>query len=159
MARIDRRRLDGAAFPTTMTVATRFSDVDAQGHINNAAAAVLLQEARAGLNRSAGYSELREGLRPVVASLTIEYAEEMHHPAPVEIETGVLSVGRSSLVVGQVGRQGDRITLYAETVLVMTNSQGPTAIPDSLRAAYERVMIRPREALAEPGGAPLTLAN
>lgn len=145
MARIDRRRLDGAAFPTTMTVATRFSDVDPQGHINNAAAAVLLQEARADLNRSAGVSELREGLRPVVASLTIEYAGEMHHPAPVEIATGVLSIGRTSLVIGQLGRQGGRPALYAETVLVMLDGQGPAPIPDALRAAYARATIRPRE--------------
>ena len=145
MARIDRRRLDGADFPTTMTVATRFSDMDVLGHVNNAAAAVLLQEARTGLNHQAGYSELREGLRPVVASLTIEYAGEMHHPGPVEIETGVLSLGRTSLVVGQRARQGGRVTLYAETVLVMTDGERPTPIPDSLRAAYERVMIRPRE--------------
>lgn len=148
MARIDRQRLDGAAFPTTMTVATRFSDMDTLGHINNAAAAVLLQEARAGMNRQAGYSELREGLRPVVASLTIEYAGEMHHPEPVEIATGVLSVGRTSVVVGQVGRQGGRPTLYAETVIVMTDGKEPTPIPDSLRAAYERVKIRSAEIAA-----------
>ena len=148
VARIDRRRLDGAAFPTTMTVATRFSDLDTLGHVNNAAAAVLLQEARAGLNRSAGYSELKAGLRPVVASLTIEYAGEMHHPEPVEIDTGVLEIGRTSVVIGQVGRQGGRVTLYAETVLVMTDGKAPTPIPDTLRAAYERVLIRSAEAFA-----------
>ena len=142
MARIDRSRLDGATLPISITVATRFTDMDVLGHVNNAAAAVLLQEARAGLNRAAGYSDVRDGLRPVVASLTIEYAGEMHHPAPVVIETGVLSVGRTSLVVGQVGRQDGRITLYAETVLVMTDGKRPTPIPDALRAAYERVLIR-----------------
>jgi acyl-CoA thioester hydrolase len=148
VARIDRRRLDGAALPMSMTVATRFSDMDVLGHVNNAAAAVLLQEARAGLNREAGYYEVRDGLRPVVASLTIEYAGEMHHPMPVVIETGVLSVGRTSLVVGQIGRQDGRITLYAETVLVMTDGKRPTPIPDLLRAAYERVLIRPEQVVA-----------
>jgi acyl-CoA thioester hydrolase len=148
VARIDRRRLDGADFPTSMTIATRFSDLDVQGHVNNAAAAVLLQEARAGLNRAAAVSELREGLRPVVASLLIEYAGEMHHPEPVEIATGVLEIGRTSVLIGQVGRQGGRTTLYAETVLVMTAGAGPTPIPDSLRAAYERATIRPAEVVA-----------
>lgn len=146
MARIDRGRLDGAAFPMTMTVPTRFSDVDVQGHVNNAAAAVLLQEARTGLNRQAGFSDLRAGLRPVVAALTIEYAGEMHHPGPVEISTGVLQIGRSSIVVGQLGRQDGRPTLYAETVLVITNGEGPTPIPNDLRAGYQRMMIRPGEA-------------
>lgn len=149
MARIDRSRLDGAAFPTSMTVATRFSDIDVLGHVNNAAAAILLQEARGGLNpQAASISDLRDGLRTVVASLTIEYAGEMHYPAPVVIETGVLSVGRTSLVVGQVCRQHGRITLYAETVLVMTDGKRPTLIPDSSRAAYERALIRPAQVVA-----------
>lgn len=143
MARIDRQRLDGAAFPVTNTIQTRFSDVDMQGHINNAAAAVILQEARVGLNRTAGFSEIREGLRPVVAALNIEYAGEMHHHAPVEVSTGVLSIGRTSVVVAQLARQDGRATLYGETVLVMTDSAGPAAIPPTLRDAFERVLIRP----------------
>ena len=143
MARIDRQRLDGAAFPVTSTIQTRFSDVDMQGHINNAAAAVILQEARVGLNRTAGFSEIREGLRPVVAALSIEYAGEMHHHAPIEVSTGVLSIGRTSVVLAQLARQDGRATLYGETVLVMTDSDGPAAIPPALRDAYERVLIRP----------------
>lgn len=142
MARIDRQRLDGAVFPVTSAIQTRFTDVDMQGHVNNAAAAVILQEARVALNRAAGFSELREGLRPVVAALHIEYVDEMHHHAAVEVSTGLLSIGRTSVLVGQVARQEGRTTLYAETALVMTTADGPTEIPPTLRSAYERVMIR-----------------
>jgi acyl-CoA thioester hydrolase len=148
LARIDRQRLDGAAFPTTITVPTRFTDIDLLGHVNNAAAAIILQEGRGGLNRLAGLGELREGLRPVVAALTIEYVGEMYHPEPIEIETGVLSVGRTSVVVGQRARQAGRITLYAETVLVLTGDEGPTPLPEALRTAYQRIMIRPAEVTA-----------
>ena len=142
MARIDRQRLDSAVFPVTSPIQTRFDDVDVQGHVNNAAAAVILQEARVAMNRTAGFSEVKEGLRPVVASLRIEYVGEMHYHSPVEVSTGLLSIGRTSVVVAQRACQDGRPTLYAETVLVMTTSDGPTAIPPSLRSAYEQVLIR-----------------
>jgi acyl-CoA thioester hydrolase len=144
VARIDRRRLEGAAFPVTTTIQTRFDDIDAQGHVNNAAAAVILQEARVALNHAARAQELSPDLRPVVAALSIEYAGEMYHPNSIEVSTGILAVGRSSVTVGQMARQGDHITLYAETVLVMLDSAGPAAMPDDLRAAYEGLLIRPR---------------
>ena len=142
MARIDRQRLDTATFPVTSAIQTRFTDLDTQGHVNNAAAAVILQEARVALNRTAGFSEIRAGLRPVVAALHIEYVDEMHHHAPVEVSTGLLAIGRTSVVVGQKARQEGRTTLYAETVLVMTTADGPTEIPPALRDAYAGVLIR-----------------
>lgn len=142
MARIDRKRLDEAVFPVITTIQTRYDDIDAQGHVNNAAAAVLLQEGRVGLNRAARLLELRGDLRPVVAALSIEYAGEMHHPEPIEISSGVLAIGRSSVTIGQLARQGGRPTLYAETVLVMTGADGPAAMPEPMRAAYESVLIR-----------------
>jgi acyl-CoA thioester hydrolase len=140
--RIDRQRLDGAAFPVTATIQTRFDDIDSQGHVNNAAAAVILQEARVELNRAARLVDTRDGLRVVVAALSIEYAGEMHHPEPIEVGVGVLAIGRSSVTIGQLARQGGRPTLYAETVLVMTDADGPAAMPQALRDAYEGLMIR-----------------
>jgi acyl-CoA thioester hydrolase len=142
VARIDRQRLESAAFPLTTVIQTRFVDLDIQGHVNNAAAALILQEARVELSRAGGFLDHVGSLRPVVASLTIEYAGEMHHPDVIEVSSGVLSIGRRSAVVGQLARQGGRTTLYAETVLVMTDPSGAAAIPEALRAAYERVMIR-----------------
>jgi acyl-CoA thioester hydrolase len=144
VARIDRQRLERAAFPLTTHIQTRFVDLDIQGHVNNAAAALILQEARVELSRIGRFLEHAGSLRPVVASLSIEYAGEMHHPDVIEIGSGILSIGRRSAVVGQLARQGGRPTLYSETVLVMTDPSGPTAIPAALRAAYEAVMIRER---------------
>ena len=142
MARIDRKRLDEAAFPLVMTVPTRFDDLDAQGHVNNAAAAVILQEARTSVNRTARLAEVAPGFRAMVAALQIEYAGEMYHPQPIEVSTGVLAIGRTSLTIGQVARQDGRPTLYAETVLVVADASGPAAVPEALRAAYEALLIR-----------------
>jgi acyl-CoA thioester hydrolase len=112
--------------------------------VNNAAAAVILQEARVELNRVARLIDTRGGLRAVVAALSIEYAGEMHHPEPIEVGVGVLAIGRSSVTIGQLARQGGRPTLYAETVLVMTGAAGPAAMPQALRDAYEGLLIQRR---------------
>ena len=46
MARIDRAALDNANFPAAVTIPTRFADLDLQGHVNNAAVPVILQETK-----------------------------------------------------------------------------------------------------------------
>lgn len=142
MARIDRKRLDDGAFPILAKIPMRFTDLDVQGHVNNAASAVILQEARVAFNKAAGLVSRLEGLRPVVAALSIEYADEMYPPEPIEVRTGVLAIGRTSVTIGQVARQGGRATLYAETVLVLIDTAGPAAISGSIREAYEGLLIR-----------------
>ena len=144
MARIDRERLDGGVFPLAMEIQTRFADIDAQGHVNNAAAAVILQEARVGLNQASQLIDFRSDVRPVVAALSIEYAAEMFHGAPIEVLSGVLKVGRTSVTIGQLARQNGRPSLYGETVLVALGPEGPAEIPPALRDAYEKLLIRPQ---------------
>ena len=141
MARIDRKRLDSARFQVSIEVPIRIDDLDMQGHVNNASAMVLLQEARAAFNRTAGLGALMGDLRAMVAGHTVEYAGEINHPGSVEIRTGVLAVGRTSFTLGQVARQGGLSKLYAQSVMVLTDANGPATIPDALRAAYERFLL------------------
>ena len=141
MARIDRQRLEAAAFPVTLEVATRFDDLDMQGHVNNAAAVVILQEARASFNRSVGLHAFMGDHRLMVASLTVDYAGEMFHPAPIEVATGVLALGRTSFTLAQVARQEGRPRLFSQAVMVIANADGPAPIPPPLRAAFERLVI------------------
>jgi acyl-CoA thioester hydrolase len=141
MGRIDRERLDAAQFPTMAEIPLRYDDVDSLNHVNNAAAAVILQEARVQFHAAAGFIRLPAGMHSIVAALSIEYAGEMLFPGSVEVSTGLLKVGRSSYVLGQVARQGGRPTLYAETALVITDDGGPAPIPEAMRAAYEKLLI------------------
>lgn len=141
MGRIDRARLDAAVFPESLEVATRWDDLDMQGHVNNVSALVLLQEGRARFNRASGLPILMAGLRTMVASITVEYAAELHHPDPVTVQTGVLSLGRTSFTLAQRAEQGGRAALYALTVLVLANEAGPAPLPERLREAYERLRV------------------
>ncbi|MFT4046430.1 MAG: thioesterase family protein [Solimonas sp.] len=140
--RIDRARLQRGAFPYRCEIATRFSDLDVIGHVNNVAAADILMEGR---NRFLHHSRIFESERTqlVVASSLIEYAADLLHPQPIEVSVGVLEIGRSSLRLGHIAWQNGRTAVYAEVVQVARDANGPVPIPDAWRAILEPMRIRP----------------
>jgi acyl-CoA thioester hydrolase len=141
MARVDRKRLEEGVFPHVVQIETRYADLDRQGHVNNVAAAALLQDARTLFDIAGGLRPLMGAARQVVAGFAIEYAGEMGFPGTLEVRSGILEMGRSSILMGQLGRFDGRTTLYAECVLVLTDANGPAAMPAVLREAYERLTI------------------
>jgi acyl-CoA thioester hydrolase len=143
MIRIDRSRLEKAAFPVRISVATRFDDLDMQGHINNVAFASLIQEANILFNRAHVYPQCPPGTMIFVGGLCIDYVGQMHYPEPVEISTGVLEISRSTYVFGHRLEQGGRVTGYSEVNLILGTKEGSIPIPDAARAALEAVMIQP----------------
>jgi acyl-CoA thioester hydrolase len=143
MARIDRSRLEGARFPQVEQVPTRWGDLDMQGHVNNAAATVILQEGRVRFNRAASLPSAVGDLRAMVVGLTVEYAAELHYPEPVEVQTGIVAIGRSSFTVGQIVRQAGRTAIYAESTMVMASASGAAPLPDAFRASLEALHVVP----------------
>ena len=141
MVRLDRQRLQNATFAEKVEIATRFDDLDVQGHVNNVAVAVLFQEARGKFNKGHLSAFLGNGRGLVVGSLHIDYVGTMHYPDPVEIETGVLEIGRTSYLLGQVARQGGRVAAFAEVILVMTENGRATPIPEEVRSVLEEALI------------------
>uniref|UniRef100_UPI0035CA924B acyl-CoA thioesterase n=1 Tax=uncultured Sphingomonas sp. TaxID=158754 RepID=UPI0035CA924B len=133
MARLDRISLDAATYPFGALIPTRYDDLDEQGHVNNAAAVVLLQEGRVRFSQSLGLRNLMPGLRIMVASTLIEYAAELRHPQSVELRCGIGRVGRTSFSIFQLARQDGRTSIYAESTLVIANGAGPVAMPDAVR--------------------------
>ncbi len=142
MARIDRAAFDNANFPAAVTIHTRFADLDLQGHVNNAAVPVILQEARVDFNTAVDMRGQLGGLRPMVAGITIEYAAELTHPGEIEILTGVSKIGRTSFTLQQVVRQRGRTAIYAETTLVIADATGAAALPEGLRCNLEALLLR-----------------
>lgn len=140
MARLDRTRLDAARLPFTFEAQTRFDDLDIQGHVNNAAVSVLLQEARTRFNATLGVRTLGTGRGLAVIAMTVEFAAELHHPDPVEIACGLLSVGRTSFTLAQIARQKGASAVYAEVTLVVTGPDGAVPIPDGMREAFTQNM-------------------
>ncbi len=142
LARIDRAALEHVVFPVTVTIPTRFADLDAQGHVNNAAVPLILQESRVDFNKTADFRGHLTGFRPMVVGLSIEYAAELNHPGEIEILTGVSKIGRTSFSIQQVARQNGHTAVYAETTMVIVNADGPAVLPDGLKRNLETLLLR-----------------
>jgi len=143
MARLDRRRLESAQYPFVAEIPVRYDDLDTLGHVNNAATVVILQEARAQFARTGGLRAHMRGLHTIVVSITVEYADEILYPGVVQVSTGLVSLGRTSLTMAQVIRQKDRPAVYAETVLVMADAnKAPIAVPDPIRALADSLTLK-----------------
>ena len=141
MARLDRVRLTSGVFPYVCEVPTRFTDIDVLGHVNNVAAAAIFQEARARFSHACGLVGVMNGLALVVASMTIEYADEMRHPDPVQVSVGLIELGRTSYRLGQVARQNGRIGAYAEIVQVASSNGASAPFGEAWRAKLESLKI------------------
>jgi acyl-CoA thioester hydrolase len=150
MARLDRARLRDGIFPFRCEIATRFTDIDVLGHVNNVAMAAIFQEARTRFAHAFDFMNLIKGRRLVVASLTIEFADEMFHLDPIEVSAGLIEIGRTSYRLGQMARQKGRIGAYAEIVQVAGDKTGPIPFDEEWRVALEGLRIAHHPAQA-PG--------
>jgi len=141
--RINRTFLDQARFTVSCEIPVRLADLDLQGHVNNVRATEILQEARADFNRRCGVADMARshGLRPVIASLLVEYAAEMAMGEPVRVYTGVLSLGNSSFTLVQRAEQNNRYTLYAQVTMVLVGDVGASPLPDTLKESFARFLV------------------
>jgi acyl-CoA thioester hydrolase len=101
-------------------VRVRYSDLDAQGHVNNARVLTLLEEARidwlyADAPRH-GADQLVRAL--VVAKLEIQYKRPILFGPPARVSLGVSKVGTASFTVDYVVTSNDAVMATASTVLV-----------------------------------------
>ena len=78
-----------------MEIETRWSDMDAQDHINNLAYLEYMQECRVNWFTSL---KLDESFESVVVSINIEYLQELLYPAPVTVIMTGSDPGRSSFM-------------------------------------------------------------
>lgn len=140
----DPRRLELALYPITVTVPSRFRDLDTLGHINNVAIGSFYEEGRAALNRAALPTELRRdhAMRMLIVDVHIAYLGEAHYPGDLTVGAGVLAIGRTSYTLGLALFQAGACVGACETVLVNTSSGETAAIPDAGRAALEALRLQ-----------------
>ncbi|MBU6269555.1 MAG: thioesterase family protein [Sphingomonadales bacterium] len=142
--RLDRTAMAAATYPATISMPVRFDDLDVLWHVNNAAVIVMLQEARVFFPGDVGLPKLDDyGVRSVVAGMIVEYADELTHPGPLAISTGILRLGATSFTMAQLIRQDGKPCVYAAVTLVGTDANGATALPQEWRRTHEaRGMLR-----------------
>lgn len=119
----DKTLLSLADFPCTGYDKIRYADTDRQGHVNNANFATFLETGRVDIIYNPKYRILADGASFVIASLHLDFIREMTWPGRVDIGTGVLHIGKSSMRLAQGLFQKDQLVAYAESVIVQVDDQ------------------------------------
>ncbi len=124
-------------FPIRSTDKIRFRDTDQLGHVNNAVFSTFFETGRAELLVHPDSRLAADGASFVIASLFLEYRQEITWPGEIQIGTRVLRVGRSSVKLDQALFQNERCVATAETVLVQINDATRKSMPLSETSVAE----------------------
>jgi acyl-CoA thioester hydrolase len=133
-------------FPARDYDKLRFSDMDVQGHVNNAVFTTMLETGRTSL---LGHPEIdawnHQQYAYVLARLEVDYLAELRWPGLVHIGTAVKSIGKSSIVLAQGVFMDNVCALTAQSVMVQVSktSHRPEPITEATRTILEKLMLKP----------------
>ena len=138
----DKRLQDRSIYPHWCTDTVRFSDQDAAGHVNNVALCAYLETARLTFIRDVGMMARGEdGVRGISAGMNVSFLAESHWPGQVELGTGVLKIGTSSLTVGSGAFKDGTCIAAAEMTVVRLRGKTPHPIDGELRSKLEKYLL------------------
>lgn len=116
-------------FPYRTFDKLRYSDTDRQGHVNNAVFSTFLETGRVEFLYDPENPLLPDGAAFVIAGLTLNFLSEVYWPGRVDIGTGVVKVGNSSITLRQDVFQDGRPVATAETVIVQMDERSRKSCP------------------------------
>jgi acyl-CoA thioester hydrolase len=138
----DKRLQDKSIYPHWCSDTVRFSDQDAAGHINNVALCAYLETARLTFIRDMGMmSRGEDGIRGISAGMTVSFLAESHWPGKVELGTGVMRIGISSITVGSAAFKDDLCIAAAEMTVVRLKGKTPHPIDEDFRQHLQRFRL------------------
>lgn len=138
MAKPDPALLDPAAYPHLCEVTTRFADLDPNQHINNVAMAAIIEDARLRFHMASGFAKaIPAEAQIMVVSLTIDYLAQAYYPHPLQVHSGVSSLGERSLRLRHLLTQNGRAVALAEATMVHVVGGKAVSIPESLHGVIE----------------------
>lgn len=132
-----------ADFPAKTFDKIRYSDTDRQGHVNNAVFSTFLETGRVEIIYNGNLPIILEGLSFVIVSLKLDFFQEITWPGQVDIGTGVLKMGTSSITLFQGLFQQGNCVAQAETVIVQVDNASKRSAPlsDAARQALGHWVI------------------
>ena len=136
-----------AAYPVWREIATRWSDNDVYGHVNNVVHYSWFDTAVNAWLIEAGLLDVERG-DPIglVVETGCRYAASLSYPEPVEIGLGVEKLGTSSVRyrigvfakgVAEAAAEGHFVHVY-----VGRESRRPVPLPDAWRSRLEAICLR-----------------
>jgi acyl-CoA thioester hydrolase len=117
------------AYPSRTSADIRYSDLDRQGHVNNAVFATFSEVGRVAFMYDPARPLASEGRSFVIARLLIDFRAELFWPGTVEIGTGVVRVGRSSFTLAQGMFSDGRPVATTEATIVMVDKETRRSTP------------------------------
>lgn len=128
---------------TDVTIALRWSDQDANGHLNHAHIVTLMEEARVRwIHTEEGFAQLLLGV--VVASMTVDYLAQAEYMPSMTINVGIERIGTKSFTLRHTGVQNETTVFVGTTVIVplAADGAGARALADDERKALERHLLQ-----------------
>jgi acyl-CoA thioester hydrolase len=140
--RNDPRRRDPAAYPWSVTLDTRFADMDVNRHLNNVAITRFFEETRIRFNwdliaKARATAAPMERPRFLVAHVAVDFLGEGSYPEPVTMAYAVGDIGRSSFRSLMAMFQSGTCIALCDSVLVFRGDSGPATLPAELRNRLE----------------------
>lgn len=124
----------------SLPMPVRWRDMDAFGHVNNAAYLGYVEEARVAWFRSLGDDWASGRSAPILAAVTMNYRRPMRWPEDVVVELLAERLGNRSVTLGhRIVSAHDASVAYADgnAVLVWVDREGTTVpLPDTVRASF-----------------------
>ena len=134
-----------ACYPVVDSIAARYGDMDANGHLNNLALESLHENARATMNRGLlphAYDVAHRRIRLVTSQNAVHFLAEAHWPSTIATGAGVGRIGRTSYVASTGLFIAGACIGVCDTVLVALGENGPEPLTEEFRAARLKVLLR-----------------
>lgn len=143
IARGIMKALDLSVFPLKTFDKIRYADTDRQGHVNNANFSTFLETGRVEILYNPQSPILPEGASFVIASLQVNFLKQVTWPGQVDIGTGILKVGNSSIKIFQQLFQHGVCVANAETIIVQVSNESGQSLPltDEARQALTQWLV------------------
>ena len=128
-------------YKLTYHLKTRFRDLDAFGHVNNAVYASYIESARVNLLNDWKIPRSNKGKSIIMASLKIDYHSQLKHPTSLILGQKIVRLGRTSFDIETIifDAENNRVICSALVVVVCFDfdSQASVEVYNPIKQAYE----------------------
>lgn len=126
------------SYPHWRTDIIRFADLDPIGHVNNVAYVAFFESGRVMFFSDLGCRVDQPDIAWMTVRMEINYHQQLALPGTIDVGTGVLEIGHSSVRLSHAIFTGDVCAAQGECVMVMVDRTHDRAspIPDALRTRF-----------------------
>jgi acyl-CoA thioester hydrolase len=132
------------SYPARVREKLRYCDTDRQGHVNNAVFSEMLEAGRVALFYDSETAVADDGCAFALVRLELDLMAELFWPGQVDVGTGVVQIGRSSMTLEQlVCKEDGTPVARGRTVIVQLNqtTRKSQAFSEAARHRLSRHMM------------------